>query len=293
MVIVAFIAVLLLAAEIAVLLRESRNAAASVTVPRQPRSFMKKFISWEGLFVFLSGVGLTMIGLQQYDKARYFFVAAAIVFVVAFASSVNQLYPKTVTAILGSLAAGIVVNAVNNWVTGLEREQIIRNANTEQAVVRSRYRTPAIQHSKTRGQPHQVGNIGERSIDLATEIMNDPCENHFPSQECRFTQFSHDASNEPYSDYKHWRHYRSNIFRVRYLGQVNQMIAELATLHYGDRHLDELLSNINGSDRDWQRVNANPSHSVDDLRRFDIDMRQVEEISRRLRALGNEAQSGK
>jgi hypothetical protein len=128
MLVVIAIAALLVVAEVLVLLRESGIAMASFMTSTSSDSMLRKVLAWEGVsFVFLATVGLTMVGLHEYDKARYFFVASAIALSLAIFTSVDKPYPKFVAGVLCAIVAGIAVNRVNDWVTRLEIAEIVKS----------------------------------------------------------------------------------------------------------------------------------------------------------------------
>lgn len=110
--------------------RGSPSTSESFAVrPEEPSpSLLKQFLSWDGVsFVFFTVLAFGFLQLpHQFDKARWCFIAAAMALIIKVVNSVNvKLYPKLLIAILGAVAAGFVVNRIDDWVTRLEIDAFV------------------------------------------------------------------------------------------------------------------------------------------------------------------------
>jgi hypothetical protein len=110
-------------------LRLIRLPKPSAGMPHQSVSVLRQIFGWDGFsFVFFTGLAFAFLQLPfQYDKARWCFMCAAVAAVVKLVHSVNaRVWPRFLIAVLGATLAGLGVNRVNLWVSGLELEAIVR-----------------------------------------------------------------------------------------------------------------------------------------------------------------------
>lgn len=106
-----------------------RPRSQPTEMSRESVSILRKVFGWDGFsFVFFTGLAFAFLQLPfQYNKARWCFIAAAIALVVKIVHSVDvKIYPKILIALLGSVLAGLGVNHINGWVSGLELEAAAR-----------------------------------------------------------------------------------------------------------------------------------------------------------------------
>ena len=122
----------------------SNDKTPSSSEEKTRLSFLKK-AGLDGVsFAFFTGLGFAFLALPyQFEKARWCFIVAAIALIIRVVSSVTvKLYPKLLIAVLGSIAAGFVVNRVNDWVTKLQLVAIASDAPMVRTVVTNKYVSP-------------------------------------------------------------------------------------------------------------------------------------------------------
>jgi hypothetical protein len=89
----------------------------------QKPSVLKRLQLWEGLsFVFLTSIAFTLLTLNEFDWARWWFIAAAAMGTIGLTNQVGptQLKSRTAFAVMAAILAGMAATKVNTWVTEKE-----------------------------------------------------------------------------------------------------------------------------------------------------------------------------
>jgi hypothetical protein len=158
------------------LIRASRKKQPSSQPPDLSRrtSLWRQILGWEGFsFVFLTALAFGFLTLpHQYDKARWCFSLAAIALVIKIVYTFEiKTAPKITIALLASVLAGIASNRVNDWVTGMQIDDIVRQAQQDITSIARSYvpRRPAAVPAPPRsemvfdGQPYEGLNKDDRT----------------------------------------------------------------------------------------------------------------------------------
>ena len=102
----------------------SSNISPIISPLEQPKaSALRRLLVWEGIgFVFVVSIAFAMLELDEYNKARWFFIAAAIAAAMELVKIIDAKrgHQRFIIAILASVVAGLSAKGVNNWVTSRE-----------------------------------------------------------------------------------------------------------------------------------------------------------------------------